>query len=258
MCHVENRNAGSALQILQLETHLLTQFRVEIAQRLVEQEHFGFLDQGSRQCNTLLFPTGKLTRKPIREPFETYSVQGIFKLRFYGSFGQLLKLQGIGDIVMNRHVRPDGVVLENHADGSKLSGHVDSIRSRVHAGPADVNFALARFFEPRDASQDRAFATTARPEQRKKFFVLDGKADGMRRDDLPVSLAQIHYSDLFHVDQNPVTPPVSFLITTFPTISSTITMEAKAAAISRYPASCMLYTTTPMVSVRCRSEEHTS
>src|SRR6266545_5199214 len=203
MCHVENRNAGSALQILQLETHLLTQFRVEIAQRLVEQEHFGFLDQGSRQCNTLLFPTGKLTRKPIREPFETYSVQGIFKLRFYGSFGQLLKLQGIGDIVMNRHVRPDGVVLENHADGSKLSGHVDSIRSRVHAGPADVNFALARFFEPRDASQDRAFATTARPEERKKLLIADREGHRVSRDYLAVPLGQVDNSNLFHSGQNP-------------------------------------------------------
>src|SRR5215207_37682 len=54
MRDINESNSHLALKGLELELHFLAQFEVERAKRLVEQENFGFIDQGSGKRNTLL------------------------------------------------------------------------------------------------------------------------------------------------------------------------------------------------------------
>src|SRR5512140_3206601 len=137
-------------------------------------------------------------------------------------------------------MRPHRIILKNHPDRPKLGGHIDSVCRRIDVGFTNVNLTFAGFFKPGDAAQDSALAATARSEQREKLFVTHRERHRVGGNDLAVSLSQIDDRDLVHAAQNPATPPVSFRIIKFPRINRPMTIEAKAAAISRYPASCML------------------
>ena len=55
-------DAELALQLLQLALHLLAQLQVERAQRLVEQQHAGLVDQRARQGHALALAAGQLHR----------------------------------------------------------------------------------------------------------------------------------------------------------------------------------------------------
>ena len=50
------------LDPLELDLHLPTQLEVEGAERLVEQQHLGLVDQGPGQRDALLLATGELGR----------------------------------------------------------------------------------------------------------------------------------------------------------------------------------------------------
>lgn len=62
---VSDENKGDAellLQLFQLELHLLTQFKIERAERFIQQQYPGFIDQRPRDGDTLTLPAGKLRR----------------------------------------------------------------------------------------------------------------------------------------------------------------------------------------------------
>ncbi len=160
-------------------------------------------------------------------------MQRVLELGLDDLFRQSLQLQGISDVVVHRHMGPDRVILKHHADGPELGRNVNALGRRVHACFTDVDITFGGFFEPRDTTQHRALTATARPEQGKEFVVADNECNGIGGDNLAVSLCQIVNTDLFHSLQNPATPPVNFRITILPKIKIAITIEARAAAISR-------------------------
>ena len=176
MSHVKDRNSGPPLQIFELEAHLLTQFSIEIAQRLIEQQYLGLLDQGPRQRDSLLFSARKLAGETARQLFKTDGPENFFELCLDHFFGQLLELQGIGDIVVHCHVWPDRIILKHHADGPLLGGNVDACGRTIHLGFANVNFSVARFLQTSDTPQNGALAAAARTQQRKKLLVANGES----------------------------------------------------------------------------------
>ena len=72
---VKRGDAQSPLQFPQLEAHALAQFRVEIAQRLVQKQDLRFAHQGTRQSQALLLPTGKLRRHALFVPVEFHLLE---------------------------------------------------------------------------------------------------------------------------------------------------------------------------------------
>ena len=73
--------------MLQLRTHLDPQFRVEIGQRLVHQEHCGCPDNRARQSDTLPLTTGKLSRQPIEQTIQL----DLLRRRLYGFVARFLR-----------------------------------------------------------------------------------------------------------------------------------------------------------------------
>ena len=59
---VDERDADLRLDALELDLHRAAQLEVEGAQRLVEQQHLGLVDQCSGQRDALLLATGELGR----------------------------------------------------------------------------------------------------------------------------------------------------------------------------------------------------
>ena len=70
MRDVEDGRREPRLQQLDLEPHLLSQNQVEVAQRLVEQEEVGLVDERSRQRDALLLSAAQLRRHARVKPVE--------------------------------------------------------------------------------------------------------------------------------------------------------------------------------------------
>src|SRR5205823_6391411 len=58
-------HADSLLQKLEVDPHLLAQLDVEVAERLVEQEHMGLVNESPRQNDALLLPPAQYRRHPV-------------------------------------------------------------------------------------------------------------------------------------------------------------------------------------------------
>ena len=59
---VDERDPDLLLDALELQLHLLAELQVERAQRLVEQQHLGVVDQRAGQRHALLLAAGQLRR----------------------------------------------------------------------------------------------------------------------------------------------------------------------------------------------------
>ena len=68
--HVDERRLRLLLDVLQLELHLLAQLQVERAERLVEQQGGGTVDQRPREGNALLLAARELARLALVQALE--------------------------------------------------------------------------------------------------------------------------------------------------------------------------------------------
>ena len=66
---------GAALDLLQLELHLLAQLEVERAERLVEQQRGRAVDERAGERDPLLLAAGELAGTPALEPFEAHGAE---------------------------------------------------------------------------------------------------------------------------------------------------------------------------------------
>ena len=67
----------AALDLLELELHLLAQLEVERAERLVQQQRGGFVDERARERDPLLLAAGELPRPALLHPLEAHRAQRI-------------------------------------------------------------------------------------------------------------------------------------------------------------------------------------
>ena len=74
--HVDERRPELVLDPLQLELHLLAQLHVEGAERLVEEQRRGPVDERARERDALLLAARELPGTPALEPFEPDDVAG--------------------------------------------------------------------------------------------------------------------------------------------------------------------------------------
>ena len=72
---VHERRARARLDLLELELHLLAQLEVERAQRLVEQQRRGFVDERAREGDALLLAARELRRLALLHALEAHRAQ---------------------------------------------------------------------------------------------------------------------------------------------------------------------------------------
>ena len=85
MGDVDEGQAHLGLDPLELDLHLAAQLEVQRAERLVEQQHLGAVDQGSRQRHPLLLATGELGRLAVGELGHLHQLE-----RVLGELGRVL------------------------------------------------------------------------------------------------------------------------------------------------------------------------
>ena len=166
---------------------------VEVRQRLVEQEHLRPAGHRPRQGDPLLLTAGKLAGPPLQQAAEREPDADLGGGCGSLSSTHLLDPERVGDVVRDRHVREQGVVLEDHGDdaahrGASASHH--GHRSRcAPTSPSRGPRSCAAASSCRSRT-GRAARRTARPRSRGRG--VDG-ADATR-----VVLDQIGHHDGGH------------------------------------------------------------
>src|SRR5207253_10649266 len=70
------------------------------------------------------------------------------------------------DVFEHRHVRPDGIALKNHPDGTAVGGHEGAIQRRKDFLAGDEDLTAVGLFQSGDAPQSGRLAATRWAQQR--------------------------------------------------------------------------------------------
>ena len=108
------------MQAPDLEAHFLAQVRIEIRQRLVEQQDFRLDDQCTRQSHALLLTAGKLRGITCGESGELCRGENRIDTPCGVAPRNLPQLQPIRHILGNIHVRPQCIALEDHRHAAQF------------------------------------------------------------------------------------------------------------------------------------------
>ena len=156
-------DAEAALQQLQFDLHLFTQFAVERTQRFVEQQHARSVHQRACHRDTLLLAARHLARFALGEFAHLHHVE-----RFGHAGGDLALrhtplAQAVGHVLGNRHVREQRVGLEHGV-------HIALVRRyALHIVAADADEAFIGLFEAGEHAQRGGLPTARGAEQRQEF-----------------------------------------------------------------------------------------
>ena len=108
------------MHIHKFELHVLAHLKIERAQRLVQKQHFGFVDQSARNCHTLLLSAAEGGDVSVSVVFKVNHFERVVDLLLDFRFGVLSeKLNGFALLVGLRAVgndfefEPERYVAEN-------------------------------------------------------------------------------------------------------------------------------------------------
>ena len=187
MRHVNGGHPKFVVQSPDFKTHLLPQCRIQVGQRLVKQQHGGPDNNRAGQRHPLLLTAAEFGRVTVRKVVHMYDFQHFADAAFYFGLRHPAQLQSERDVLLNRHVWPDGVALKDHR-------HLTPVR-RHRAGRRGENLTVhlddagGRVDEAGDHPQGRGLAATGRPEQRDEFAGLQFEIDAVDREKIAVAFA---------------------------------------------------------------------
>src|SRR5690606_10257213 len=178
------------VQALDLLLEALPELAVERAERLVEQQYGGREDHGPGQGDPLLLAARQLVgaaaahAREVDQPQRLLHPPGDLRLR------HLPLAQREGDVLRDRHVREERVVLEDHAEVAAVR------RQRRDVAPAQPDGSRGDVGEARDHVERGGLARAARPEQGEELAGGDVDVDVVHHErSRPVPLAQVHQLD---------------------------------------------------------------
>ena len=112
------------MQLLHLGTHLHSQFRIEIGQRLVEQENLGIADDRAPHCDTLALATGELPRPARKKILDIEDPRRMLDALSDFTLWPFAINEPERHVFVDRHVRIERVILEDHRDIAVLRRQV--------------------------------------------------------------------------------------------------------------------------------------
>ena len=187
------------VQALELHAHLHAQLRVEVRQRLVEQEHLRMAHDGAPDRDALPLPAGELARLAVEQRLDAQHGGRLTHAARDLVLRVAAHLQAEGHVVEHGLVRIERIVLEHHGDVALHRRQV------VHHALADPHFAGSDLLEPRHHAQRRRLAAARGPDQDQELLVADLEVDvlhGVKAG--VVLLVQAADADLGHL--SPLSP----------------------------------------------------
>ena len=111
--HVYEGDTQLLVHFLQFHLHVFAHFEVQGSERLVQQQHFGFVDDSSGDGYALLLSAGEGVHVAVLIVCHAHHAQGLFHFLLDSGTGQLLQLQPEGYVVEYVEVGEEGVLLEH-------------------------------------------------------------------------------------------------------------------------------------------------
>ena len=122
--------AEATMELVDLGADLVAQAGVEVAQRFVEQDELRSSDEATGEGDALLLAAAELSRIAVEQRSAVDEVGGLLDPPGLDALLDLAGLQRVGDVLADRHVRPQGVRLEHHADVPLVRRQVDPVGRR--------------------------------------------------------------------------------------------------------------------------------
>ena len=155
----EGGERQAALQGAQLDAQPVAQLGVEIGERLVQQQHLRFGHQRAGQRHALLLPAGELARIAPGEALELHQREGVSHLALNLLPIEATHDQPEGHIAGHRHMREQGIALEDHRRAPAMGGEV------LHLLALEPHPPPVRLGQARDDAQQGRFAAAGGAEE---------------------------------------------------------------------------------------------
>ena len=176
------RNFRFTLDTADFLPRLKPQARVEIGERLVQQQHARPLHQRARDGDALLLSAGELAGLAIHQLIdldELRRLKRLFPHRFLGEPVLALEVfQREQDVLQNGQVRIERIALENEAHAALFR------RQRGHIVIPKEDFAAGRLLQAAEKIERRALAAAGRTEQTDQLSIRDFKGKVLDRHDV--------------------------------------------------------------------------
>ena len=167
MRDVDRGDTEAALQRRDLRARLHTQLGVEVRQRLVHEEDLGLAHDGATHGDTLTLTTREGLRLAGQVLLEVEQLRGLehaLGALFLADAGDL---QGEAHVLGDRHVRVQGVVLEDHRDVAVFRRDVGDI------AVADEDAARVDLFEAGQHAQRRGLSAAGGADENQELAIGD-------------------------------------------------------------------------------------
>jgi len=170
-----------------LAAHLNTKLGVEVRQRLIEQEYLWVPNYRAAEGNALTLPARELTGSSIEELADTENDRCFPDALRDLSSGCSTQLESKSEIVVNSHVRVQGVALKDHRDIAILR------RDVINHAVADEELPGGDGLEAGDHPQCGALAAAGRTNENNEFTVGDVEVYSVNGDNGVL----IHFANAF-------------------------------------------------------------
>jgi len=189
---VDDGRLKPVVKALQLHPHLDAELGVQVRERLVEEEDLGVADDGAADRHALALAARELPRLPLEQLLDPQQSCRLPHPRLDLGLGELPHLEPERHVVVDGHVRVEGVVLEDHGNVAVLGGQV------VHEALADVDLPRRDLLEAGDHPEGGGLPAPRRADEDHELLVPDVEVHVLDRVHLIELLVQILQHDLCH------------------------------------------------------------
>ena len=167
---VNHRRGEAGVEPGDFGAHLEAGLGVEVGEGLIEQKQLGLADDGAAERDPLALAAGEGGGFAVETGGEIEDLRGVLDPLVNFRPGKMPELQPEGHVLIDRHVRVERVVLEDHGDVAVLG------RKVVHDLAVDGDGARGGFLQAGDQAQGRRLAAARGPDQHQQFLVFNDEA----------------------------------------------------------------------------------
>ncbi len=154
------------VHILELKLHLLAHLQVKSAQGFIKKEDLRLVHQSPGDRDPLLLPARKGLNAAPLESLQIHQLQDVLYLAVDHVPRHLFLPEPEGNIVINAHMRKQGIALEHRIDRP-------FIRRKIHDRfSVQQDIAMRRHIKSRDHAQRCRLAASGRPQKSDEFSAL--------------------------------------------------------------------------------------
>ncbi len=170
---VDGRGLKALVQSFEFGARRDAQLRIEVGERLIEQEHGRVAHDGPADGHALALAAGEGFGLAIEQVVNIEDAGGIADAAFDFGLGKLAQFQAERHVFVDRHVRVQGVVLKDHRYVAVLGGDM------VDDALADGDGAAADLLETRNHAQGGALSAAGGTDEDNELSITDVEADAI-------------------------------------------------------------------------------